>query len=79
MAWVNNFTKINIAGVSFLAHSLLRVKIYPYYHLQPNKTSRIIKSLLPIKDDRPQLLICYYVRINSDKINLYLLNRTINC
>lgn len=44
-----------------------------------NNGSRIIKSLFPSKDDRPQLVICYYVMINSDKINLYLLNRIINC
>lgn len=41
-----------------------------------NNGSRIIKSLFPRKDDRPQLVICHYVMmINSDKINLYLLNR----
>lgn len=43
-----------------------------------NNGSRIIKSLFLSKDDRPQLVICYYVMINSDKINLYLLNRIIN-
>ena len=49
-----------------------------YYYIEPNKSSRIIKSLFPVEDDRPQLLICYYIMISSDKINLYLLNGKAN-
>ena len=49
-----------------------------YYYIEPNKSSRIIKSLFPVEDKGPQLLICYYIMISSDKINLYLLNGKVN-